>query len=467
MGLKPAGGWLRVSTSAQDEQLQRGDIRRFAAEHGLDVAVWYKAHAKSASKGEQDADMSDALEDTRSGRIRVLIATALDRTERRGIEAQFRVIREFREAGGDIWSVLESPVNGKPLEEVGLTLATIADMNRRKAQLAAFNTKRGHDEIDANGAFRGRVPFGYEAVGPKYHKRLVPTEIGRDWVPKIFARIIAGWSLGEVCWWLDTLKIRFRKDGTLAPWWPATVGQLIRNPVYIGHYSTDDGRWVHECEALVDATIFRTANEKLTARVRKQVGPRGRPEYRARLRGALKCPECGGSMGKNASPNTRTSGGAISKPYYRCRGTGGPMQKGCGNNVALELVDAAVDRVIRADFHEPVLLRVLVKGADHQPEIDQVDLELRQLPARGLGRAAEQAERERLWAEQDRLEDLPVEEDHWEEVPTGEMYDQVWAGLPEPERGAWLVRHGFRVYASKAGVRVTFRDRDLRSQLRA
>jgi len=113
------------------------------------------------------------------------------------------------------------------------------------------------------------------------------------------------------------------------------------------------------------------------------------------------------------------------------------------------------------------LLRVLVKGGDHQAEIDQVDLELRQLPARGLGRAAEQAERERLWAEQDRLGGLPVEEDRWEEVPTGEMYDRVWAGLPDAERGAWLVRHGFRVYASKAGVRVTFRERDLRSRFRA
>jgi DNA invertase Pin-like site-specific DNA recombinase len=457
-----AGGWLRVSTGTQDEELQRRDIQRFADSNGLEIVKWYRAHAKSASKGEHDADMSDALEDTHSGAIGVLVATALDRIERRGIEAQFRVIRQFREAGGDIWSVLESPVNGKPLEDVGLTLATIADMNRRKTELARFNTKRGHDQIDANGAFRGRVPFGYAAEGSKFGKRLVPTEVGREWVPLIFDRIIGGDSLGTVCWWLDEKRIRFRKDGSLAPWWPATVMQLIRNPVYVGHYSANDGRWLHACEALVDATTFRLANEALSDRARKARGPRGLPENRSMLRGAIRCPVCDVPMNKNASKNTRTRGGGRSKPYYRCRGAG-PAQRGCGNNVSLEAVDGAVDEILATEFHKPVTIRTLVKGNDHQAELDQVALELRQLPSRGLARAEEQAERELLWAEEDRIKALPVEDDRWEEVPTGQMYDQAYALTPVHERGAWLVHNGFRVYASKAEVTVVHAQTGIRA----
>ena len=309
------GAWLRVSTGTQDEQLQRASILGFAASAGLEIAKWYTAHAKSASKGEQDTDMGDALDDVKNGVIKVLVATELARTERRGVEDQFRVIRQFREAGGDLWSVLESTVNGKPIDEIALTLAVIADMNRRKSELARFGTKRGHDQIDANGAFRGRVPFGFTADGLKYNKKLIPTDIGREYVPLIYERIITGYSLAEVCWWLDSLKIRFKRNGDQAPWWPATVMQLIRNPVYVGHYTTDDGRWTHACEALVDATTFRLANEALSDRARRQRGPRGKAENRAMLKSAIRCPRCNVPMHKNASPNTRTSDGGHSWPY--------------------------------------------------------------------------------------------------------------------------------------------------------
>jgi DNA invertase Pin-like site-specific DNA recombinase len=456
------GGWLRVSTGAQDEDLQRRDLLRFAEANGLEIVKWYRAHAKSASKGEHDIDMSDALADTQAGEIRVLLATALDRVERRGIEAQFRIIRQFREAGGDIWSVLESPVNGKPLEDIGLTLATIADMNRRKSELARFNTRRGHEQIDSNGAFRGKVPFGYALEGPKYHRHLVPTELGQEWVPQIFRRVIDGYSLSEVCWWLDSMKLRYRKDGSLAPWWPATVMQLIRNPVYVGHYSADDGRWLHTCEPLVDPTTFRLANEALSSRHRKAKGPKGLPENRAQLRGALTCPLCGGPMHRNVSVNTRTSGGGHSKPYYRCRGTG-PQAKGCGNNVSMAEVDQAIDHLIATYFRVPIMLHAMIRGRDHQAELDQVALELDQLPRRRLARAEEQAERERLWAEEDRLKALPVEEDHWELLPSGEVYAEEYARMSPCERGEWLAWHGFRITATKAEV--TIQQGDIKATL--
>jgi hypothetical protein len=164
-------------------------------------------------------------------------------------------------------------------------------------------------------------------------------------------------------------------------------------------------------------------------------------------------------MHKNASPNMRTRDGGA---YYRCRGTG-PAQKGCGNNVSMAKVDAAVNRIIAETFHTPVMLRTLVKGNDWQPEIDAVALELRQLPSRGLSRAEEQAERERLWAEEDRLKALPVEDDRWTLTPTGEFYDELYEALNVPERGAWLVTHGFRVYASK--TEVTVRQGDVSATL--
>jgi hypothetical protein len=175
------------------------------------------------------------------------------------------------------------------------------------------------------------------------------------------------------------------------------------------------------------------------------------------LKGAIRCPQCDVPMHKNASPNTRTSGGGTSKPYYRCRGQG-PGQRGCGNNVGMEAVNRTVDQIIPAYFHVPITLRALIRGTDYQAELDQIALELMQLPGRELPRAVEQAERERLWAEEDRLKALPVEDDRWELIPTADFYDEVYAALPEHERGEWLVDNEFVVYASKAGVDVILRD---------
>jgi hypothetical protein len=180
------------------------------------------------------------------------------------------------------------------------------------------------------------------------------------------------------------------------------------------------------------------------------------------LKCAIRCPVCGVPMHKNASPNTRTSGGGVSKPYYRCRAQGAPagQRGGCGNNVSMALVDETVNRVMAVTWRTPIMLAALVKGTDHQPELDAVALELEHLPRRRLSRADEHAERERLWAEEDRLKALPVEDDRWEEVPTGELYSEEYERQPVSERGAWLHRHGFTVYADKAEVRLVRRSPD-------
>jgi Resolvase, N terminal domain/Recombinase/Recombinase zinc beta ribbon domain len=462
--MKPmrAGAWVRVSSGGQDEANQVPDVERYCADRHYQIRTRYVLHDKSASKGEQQAELDRMLADIRSGMIEVLVVWHSWRLERRGPGRTFALIAAVNEAGGRIESVQE-PLFGKlgEVDSDALTAMT-AIMGQQFSKTLRAGTQLAYDRIDTNRAFRWKVPFGYALEGPKYDKHLVPTEIGREYVPQIYQRIIDGDSLATVCHWLDSLKIRYRKDGSLAPWWPATVMQLIRNPVYIGHYADKDGNWIHDCEAVVDATTFRLACEALSDRARKQRGPRGRPENRAQLKSAIRCPVCGVPMHKNASPNTRTSDGGHSKPYYRCRAQGAPAEQrgGCGNNVSMALVDETVDKIMAVTWRRPVMLATLIRGTDHQPELDAVALELRQLPGRNLSRADEQAERERLWAEEDRLKGLPVEDDRWAEVPTGELYSELYEAQPVSERGAWLHRHGFTVFASKAEVTLVRRSPD-------
>jgi DNA invertase Pin-like site-specific DNA recombinase len=457
MNRNRSGALIRVSTGPQDAKLQRASILKKARLDGREIVKWYQLDGVSGFHGEQEPALAEALRDTRSGEILALYLFNTDRADRRGIRYTLQFRYEIMQAGGVLISATQ-PYCEQDTPDAEDLLARDASRAREESE-----TKKQRQElltiepIREAGAFFGKRPFGYEITGEKLAKRLEPTEIGRRIVPEIFARIKRGDSLAEVAWWLDSQRCKFRRDGSLSPWWPAMISRLVRNPVYIGHCQTDDGRWVHECEALVDPTDFRLANEALVCRTRRQRGPRGRAANRAMLKGAIRCPRCGYAMTKNGSEETRTRYGRPTKPYYRCRATG-PAQTSCGNYAAMAAVDAAVDEIIAADFNVPVMLRVLVKGRDWESEIDAIGLELRQLASRGLGRAEEQAERERLWAAEDELRGRDVEDDHWELVPTGEVYADVYAATPRPDRGAWLVRYGFEIEADKALVTVRLGD---------
>ena len=471
MAGEPGAGLLRVSTSEQDEQIQKADIQAFANANGIDLGGrWYELHGKSASKGEQDEAFDGILADIRQGTYTRLITCALDRTERRGIEPQLRIIRLIREAGGQLMSVYEPWLND-PDADAELHIALTAKMNKAKSELQARNTRRGHDTVDANGAFRGRIPWGFITEGTRHNMRLVPTPDGREYVPQIFARIVDGESLRQVCDWLNTLNVRFKRSGEPAPWWPEKVAEMIRNPAYLGYYwihtyetvrddntgqvvsKTLTGKRAHRCEALVDARTFSLAGEALASRERKQQGPRGKPENRAMLKGAITCPACGSPMYKIVSRLTSRTDGPKA-PFYRCNGRP-PLTKGCGNCVPMDAVDDAVSTIIAEWFAVPVVLPTLVKGTDYTAQIDEIKYQMRELDPDVMDDDEYDAELARLRAERNRLKALSAMPDRWEMTETGELYSDVYAGLSVALRGAWLKAHGFGVQASREAVTVT------------
>src|SRR6266516_6334976 len=131
------------------------------------------------------------------------------------------------------------------------------------------------------------VPDGKNRLGPVPptltfahvpDRRLAATDLGREYIPQIYDRVIAGKSLADICGWLDSLHLWQKRDpqtGELAdvPWWPTRLADLIRSPVYRGQYCMTRAerdpvtgkvvwseKWEHSCEALIDARRFRLAN---------------------------------------------------------------------------------------------------------------------------------------------------------------------------------------------------------------
>jgi site-specific DNA recombinase len=351
------------------------------------------------------------------------------------------------------------------------------------------------------GKLVGRPPFGYDCAGEKYDRHLIPNDDGRKYIPEIFRRVIDGHSQAQIVAWLRAEGV----SPVSGKWWPRTIGAIIKNPVYIGRrcereiippdeieivvsvlngpdkverqpytdkadkgrivgwrygdkwvdYPRDRyGKTVHQCEPLLvtpdgkpDAATWRRANAALSGRPKR--GHSG-PENRAMLAGALSCPDC-----DDSPMYLRKAGRAGQYRYYYCMGRGSQRQS-CGNLVTVAAVDDAVNAIIAGAFNVPVMVKKIDHGneAALEAELAGIEFELKQLPARGLSRADEQAERERLWAEQDKVSATVLVPDTVREVPSKDTYAGLWARLGIHERGGWLRGHGFQVTASKDAVTV-------------
>ena len=275
-------------------------------------------------------------------------------------------------------------------------------------------------------------------------------------MPRIFAKVIEGWSLAKISLWLEAEGI----PGDHGPWHESTIGAMIRNPAYMGFRCQQDpktkkyGQILHKCEPLVSPAVWRQAQEALDTRPKRGYSD---PDNRPMLSGVLKCgnPECDAS-GAPDSPMVRSR--SSTKFYYRCRGLGA-VPKSCSLMVPLADVDNAVDRIIQGSFDIPRMERRVIPGTDHAAERESLKFELRQLPARDLPWDEEDAERARLRAEYDRIAELPVVPDQVIEVDTGTTYANLWESLRPADRAEWLRREGFTVRASKTEVTVKQGDR--------
>jgi site-specific DNA recombinase len=334
------------------------------------------------------------------------------------------------------------------------------------------------DALREAGKLANRFPFGYTSAGDKYDRYLTPTDEGRTYVPQIFQRCIDGWSMDDIAQWLNDEGV---KPSSGEKWWGAVVGRIIKNPTYMGHQCQRDlvppdeveesdgkavryrygstwtqtprfqyGKTIHRCEALVDAAIWKRANEALADRPK-----RGHvdPQNRAMLAEALFCPFC------EDSPMYRIRGGGGKSRYlfyYRCSGRGS-QRKGCGNMVRMELVDAAINEIMASTFDVPVVRHDIVYGneAEIEAELERINFELQQLGAQRLPWDEEDRERARLRAEHERRSRTTLIDDRVELVETDDTYLELWERRSVQDRGPWLVEQGFRVTASKERVTVS------------
>jgi len=327
---------------------------------------------------------------------------------------------------------------------------------------------RARKAITDQGGLMGRAIWGYQIQGDRYGKRLVPTDLCREYWPQVLTRLAEGDSLRKVAAWLDAESV---PTDTGKRWNEGTLGSLVKSPTYRGErrqqYPVVDCQEPHvhdrkcpsrqvekviECEPVVTRDLWYAAREALQHRTTRQ-DTGGRPSAAPALLKSMTCgnPDCdasGTDLGPSPMYRIKAGKGDAARYYYRCSGRGA-QRRGCGNMIPLANVDRAVLNRISYLSREPELRTVTVKGHDTEAEIAGLTADLRALDVMAddfIDRAAA------MKAEIGRLAALPPTADVVKQVPTGRTIGQAFAALDHNGQRAWLAGHDIRAWSDQVGI---------------
>ncbi|MFH6767470.1 recombinase family protein [Gaetbulibacter aquiaggeris] len=241
--------------------------------------------------------------------IKQVLFTKWDRFSR-NLEESMRVIRKFRNWGVEL-NAVEQPLDMSiPTNKVMLSLFLI--MPEVENDEISRRTKDGLYKATKDGAWVGRVPFGYKrhkfgkyaSIEPnKYHKL----------VYDIFLEVSLGLRPSEV------IRRDFKKRGYKGC--KQSFYNLLKNKVYLGmtkvpEYKKDDTYWIDGLhDAIIDTVTFNKVQDVLEGRNRNAKPPSKKNEVLP-LRGFLECECCGSSLTGSIS---KGNGGDYA--YYHCRKT--------------------------------------------------------------------------------------------------------------------------------------------------
>jgi DNA invertase Pin-like site-specific DNA recombinase len=448
-------GFVRVSTASQDEASQVKVITAECGQRGITVVKWFRLHGYSASKGEQEPALREAIADMERGDYSVLVVTesrSLDRRE--DLDAQAEILLAIRRAGGDVVSITE-PQFGKT-DFAGRVVTLVAQhANAEKSRTVKNTTYRGIMMVRDNRAHHGALPAFWATRGVRYSRQAFCENPAA--VTDIYERAARG----------DSLSSAGRAHGL----YPQSVRNVIRfaaNHTGVIECSyTHDGRtetWAHEVTPVVDSALWWRANKALNAnKAGAGANKGGRPVARPAnwISGVLDCPECGGKLflktGLTPATNWRTGKPLVRKPRNPKLNCGGHARErlACGRFRGID--GQPVIDLITAMFAEdgtPVLAFQRVAGNAH--ELDALHAGLRKIQAR-LSATEDDGELDALVAERKavkaRIEAFAVVPDRFDYAPTGQTVAGMWAegddtvrrGMVRAVRHAWglaLTRHG-------------------------
>jgi site-specific DNA recombinase len=311
-------------------------------------------------------------------------------------------------------------------------------------------TRETFEWLRDNGYLTGKCPFGFRVVeimdGKKVRKIIEPDPVNAEYVRQMVTNYLAGWTLAELCDWLDAEGVKPPQNGI---WQQNSISQLFRNPVLIGQLESEGdvvrdakGQPMQRCEPILDDETWQRLQAKLEATPKRKTTA---PKDTALLTGILVCPKCGGPMYRFTSTRKHPNGNTYVTAYYRCHGTPRKPSK-CRNMPKMTDVEAKVTEYILTHPSIEIMETVMVKGNAYGKQIAEVKAAMAALSQD----ADDYDERHNaLRAEYLRLKDLRPEPDRVDKVPTGRTLAAEWPEMTTAERRQALLDGEFTVEAVK------------------
>jgi hypothetical protein len=293
----------------------------------------------------------------------------------------------------------------------------------------------------------GQPPWGYAVVGELYDKTLIPTALCRKWAPQIFQHRIDGDSLTQIADWLKAEGVPTKRKGQ---WTARSVLTLINNRIYAGMWTSASGTPLLAVEPVITADVWLRANEQ-------SANTKGRPRgvsqgEQALLTSSLFCPmccECPGEAHDDSEHAPMYRSIKDQYIYYRCAGRY-PERKGCGNYVNLEATDQGAVMLLSISKAPWTELR-LVRGVNHQAELSQIKLDIRDLGAQDLPDDEYDRRLTELRARRDDLLTKDNIPDQWKEEDTGLTVGQHFLSLDRAGQRQMILDE-VKFYAKPAGL---------------
>jgi DNA invertase Pin-like site-specific DNA recombinase len=431
--------FLRVSTGKQDESKQLDDVDSYISERGYeDDNRSYLAHGKSAYTGKHLAVLDQAFRDMADEQYDVLILWDSSRFTRMGAGSAFELMARARQAGGRVeFAAPHAQQLNVTSDWSPVMLALQATADKLESDRRRAHTRRDIAKHATTGSVHGKPPWGWKIEGTKDAKRFVPTQQGREFIPKMYKWVIEGTGCFVIAQWLTAQTGHIFNEGT--------VNGLIRNPLNYGQRRRGGAL---EAEELVPYKVWQEAVMALESR-RAGGGKKRTPNASLFIPVCLACfgefrPGCNNGLSRMYK---YTYPDKPDVPVFRCCGSG-PQRRGCGSRtVPLAELEAIVLGVI-GNSPQRHMEKIFVPSIDSESVLK--DLGRRIAEAAALGDFDAVAD---LNAQAKAASQQVASRPHYDLKDSGMTKGEYFSSLGPSEQSEYLKE--YMIVASYDGERVT------------
>jgi site-specific DNA recombinase len=321
---------------------QLEDGRAMAGREGWTVAGEYADEAASAWSGDRGPELAAALAHAEREAPCVLVVQHSDRLAR-GDGRSARHLGELYfwalRASVEIRSVQDDSTFTNPLLTFAMGERNAEDSRRKSAAVKAGMRRAIERGQHAGGPRPYGLDYQRDEEGVTIPRRpFVPVPHEAAVVRRVYAEYDAGRSQKAILRGLNADGVRTQRGGL---WSQATVGAMLRNPLYKGCVHVNGEEFPAEHDAIVPVGLWERVARVREAAARSAGRGRGRRPAGSHLfvKGHLRCGECGEAMTAVTKPNR--SGGTYE--VYTCYGRIRHGVAHCGQRpVKRQLVDGAV-----------------------------------------------------------------------------------------------------------------------------